>query len=553
MKSIKTNINIKKSFSTLLLFTLLASTAFAAGRKDKFFDTVENGSAKEVKSLLRNNKDYANVTRNADKETLLQAAIKEDRELEVINYLLKYGADPVKKDAKNRTPIMYAAQYSTHPEVLERLIKVNAPFSFMRKHRISKIDKDNKTAFDYAEKNTSKDELIAILEKYGKRPETKNNDQSDSITDEEVENNEEEPQQETNSENESQQDLTAPDVAEVIPETPAVYQPTSYELAKAAADSSVMTFQEIQKKQQELEQKKLKEKAQEKQPEADIPPETVENEESVPEINEEPENATETIAVIPVSTDVIQKTEENLLPGINPYKKTYLFDYATMDGTEDEVPPESNYDPDHTYIENANKRDIYGRTKLMNAARNGDLKLVENLIYSDADVNAKDNDGWTALMFAARFSNNPKVVRTLLRNGAEQDAKNNYGVSSLKLAAGFSRAPAIVAELLTNHSAAETDVRSSFIYAVSSGAPVEILEHFYQAGLPVNASYDGKTPLMYAAESNKTTKIIAWLLDKGAKTTYRTSSGLTAFDFAKMNKNLPHDKNYWVLSGAGEF
>ena len=53
---------------------------------------------------------------------------------------------------------------------------------------------------------------------------------------------------------------------------------------------------------------------------------------------------------------------------------------------------------------------------------------------------------------------------------------------------------------------------------------------------------------MYAAESNKDTKIIAWLLNNGAKTSYMTTTGLKAFDYAKANKHLPHDRYYWAMN-----
>ena len=78
----------------------------------------------------------------------------------------------------------------------------------------------------------------------------------------------------------------------------------------------------------------------------------------------------------------------------------------------------------------------------------------------------------------------------------------------------------------------------------------DILALFLERGISVNAPYNTKTPLMYAAENNTSTATIAWLLKHGAKTTYKTINGKTAFDFAQGNPRLPHNEAYWALNAA---
>ncbi|MBQ6738048.1 MAG: ankyrin repeat domain-containing protein, partial [Synergistaceae bacterium] len=41
------------------------------------------------------------------------------------------------------------------------------------------------------------------------------------------------------------------------------------------------------------------------------------------------------------------------------------------------------------------------------------------------NVNAKADDGQTALMYAARFNKNPEVLRALINVGADMKAKDN--------------------------------------------------------------------------------------------------------------------------------
>jgi hypothetical protein len=57
------------------------------------------------------------------------------------------------------------------------------------------------------------------------------------------------------------------------------------------------------------------------------------------------------------------------------------------------------------------------------------------LIDNGADVNAKDNDGWTALMYAA-FSGYTETAEVLIDNGADVNAKDNDGLTALMIAEG---------------------------------------------------------------------------------------------------------------------
>ena len=91
------------------------------------------------------------------------------------------------------------------------------------------------------------------------------------------------------------------------------------------------------------------------------------------------------------------------------------------------------------------KEDKEGRTSLHLAALEGRKDVVELLLASKAEVNAKDNKGETPLHMAAR-KGRKDVVELLLANKAEVNAKDNEGKTPLHIAAGFGRKD--VAELL---------------------------------------------------------------------------------------------------------
>ena len=507
------NFTFKKNFIFFILLTFSVLSVQASGKRDKLFETVETGTEKEIKSALKKNPDYANIKRGKEKESLLMSALKEDRGLSVINILLKYGADPMQKDAEKRNSIMYAAKYSSSPEVLERLIKDNSIFNFSRRKKILKTDKNGKNAFDYVQENSSPNEMIEVLRKFIKEK-TEEPEESEQILEEEQKKQEE-----------SQ-----------IPE-------------------NIKTEETVQKDEKtEIEQKTENPKLPEENAENKKNEEngSAENVSLNPVLQNENEAKSENLTFAPQNENEDKASSTEKRPEferkieISPYEKTNLFDYA-MENDSNEVPQKSSPSILRKFIENADERDSEGRTKLMNASKKGDLNLTEDLIFSKADVNAKDDDGWTALMFASRFSENDKIVKKLIENGADIKAKNNYGISPLKLASSFSKNSKIVSQLLSGYEISDSEVRSSFINAITEESPSQILDAFFEYGLPVNSFYDGKTPLMYAAESCKDTKIIQWLLSNGAKINYKTDSGLTAFDFAKKNKKLKRDSVFWSL------
>ena len=234
---------------------------------------------------------------------------------------------------------------------------------------------------------------------------------------------------------------------------------------------------------------------------------------------------------------------------MNKYNKVSLFDFAV----QDEIPePEEFNDENSKKIENPDKKDRNGRTALIRAAKNGDVEEINLLLKSNANVNLCDNDGWTALMNAARYQNDPEIVRILLDAGANPDQKNKYGSTALHLAAAYTEAPEILRQLVEATKNSD-EIFKSFIMTLTSNSAGEKnqtskIKVFIDAKVPVNRFYEGRTPLMYAAEYSSSTEVIKFLLDNGAAKKLHSTDGKTAFDFAESNKLLKHDKIFWSLN-----
>ena len=68
--------------------------------------------------------------------------------------------------------------------------------------------------------------------------------------------------------------------------------------------------------------------------------------------------------------------------------------------------------------------------KLLSAAINGDINSVRESIVNGADVNAKDNDGKTALHWAA-WDGKVDITTFLIEKGADVGAKDENGKTAL--------------------------------------------------------------------------------------------------------------------------
>jgi hypothetical protein len=91
-----------------------------------------------------------------------------------------------------------------------------------------------------------------------------------------------------------------------------------------------------------------------------------------------------------------------------------------------------------------NFRGPFGETALMQAAVNGRIKHVEDLIKAKADVNAQNAGGETALMWAAAYDE-VDVIKVLLKNKASPKLKDELGWTALMVAAWAGNSKAVEA------------------------------------------------------------------------------------------------------------
>lgn len=232
-------------------------------------------------------------------------------------------------------------------------------------------------------------------------------------------------------------------------------------------------------------------------------------------------------------------------------RKEYLSDYMVYD-----IETIDSFDADdspYERISNPDEKDNSGKTLLMKAAQAGNVEKIRQLLYSNANVNLKDNDGWTALMYAVRYSESYECVEELLQAGADSTIRNNYGSSAIILSACYNKNSKILKKLFEKYKSSDKEVLRAMIFLltehnISEEQQLSMLQIFMDESVPLNVLYEGKTPLMYAASFGNSTKLIKMLLDNKASPTLRSTEGKTAFDYAMKNNNLAHDETYWALN-----
>lgn len=176
-------------------------------------------------------------------------------------------------------------------------------------------------------------------------------------------------------------------------------------------------------------------------------------------------------------------------------------------------------------------KDTKGRTALMEASRNGCKQSVYEILScfpnTDISIDERDDEGRTALMLAC-LSKNPEVVQMLLDKGANVETQDNDGASALIFAASPYNLEhndrrkedangATIIKMLLNSNAnikhRESSGHSALMYAAHAGFVTcvqELLSH--DIAIKNLKAANGYTALMYAIKGSGVAKIVNLLL-----------------------------------------
>ncbi|MBR1602034.1 MAG: ankyrin repeat domain-containing protein [Synergistaceae bacterium] len=150
----------------------------------------------------------------------------------------------------------------------------------------------------------------------------------------------------------------------------------------------------------------------------------------------------------------------------------------------------------------------------------GTAQQVAHAMENGANVNAKDNDGNTALIWAARNNENPEVIAALIKAGADINAKNKNGNTALIWAARNNEKPEVIATLIkagANIDAKNKNGNTALIWAARNNKNPEVIATLIKADANIDAkNKNGNTALIWAARNNKNPEVIATLIKASA-------------------------------------
>lgn len=176
------------------------------------------------------------------------------------------------------------------------------------------------------------------------------------------------------------------------------------------------------------------------------------------------------------------------------------------------------------------------------AARRADWTAVRTLLEQGADVDAREGDGSTALLWASYWDDR-EAAALLIRAGADTNAANDLGVTPLW--AACENGSAAMAEALLG-AGADPNARLPFgetplMTAARTGA-ADVVGRLLAAGADVDATtaegaYGAQTALMWAV-AQKHAPVVAVLLAHGADVHARSTT------FTETVKTIPTYANY---------
>ena len=183
-----------------------------------------------------------------------------------------------------------------------------------------------------------------------------------------------------------------------------------------------------------------------------------------------------------------------------------------------------------------NARDKDGKTVLMYASQYcNDPAIIEALIKGGADVNAEKGYNDNALLYASKYNNNPEIIETLIMNGAIVDD------DTLRTASRYTDNPEVI-ETIIAKSSKKLDMDYPLLNACDANKNIDVIKTIIKHGGNLKQKFyntldDGATILMHASAGNENPKVIEFLIDNGLDVKAKNNAGKTVLMYACDNLN----------------
>jgi len=179
-----------------------------------------------------------------------------------------------------------------------------------------------------------------------------------------------------------------------------------------------------------------------------------------------------------------------------------------------------------------------GFSALINATRFGFLDIAAYLADHKADVNLRDHNSWTPLMWGS-WGDKPDMVAMLVRHGSKIDAIDNDGLTPLAIASQNAKIKAAQALVTAGADVNAPIAKGGYtpLMLASISGSTDLAAVLIDHGALVNAvNPGGVTALMIAVAANHP-NLAALLLKFGADVNARSEDGRTALSIAQASNN----------------
>ena len=191
-----------------------------------------------------------------------------------------------------------------------------------------------------------------------------------------------------------------------------------------------------------------------------------------------------------------------------------------------------------------------GMTALMHSVDNkNNPEVIAALIEAGANLDVRGIGGYTALMYAIAYNGNPEVIFALLKGGADVNIRSNYnstafprklGQTALIMAVRYSGDLSLIKALLER--GADVSVRDkqgrTALMCAAKNRSLEVINTLIDSGADVNARDNNAQSVLMFASKHNTSEVVSAMLNAGADVDAQAQNGMTAIDHAKKNPKL---------------
>jgi uncharacterized protein len=246
----------------------------------------------------------------------------------------------------------------------------------------------------------------------------------------------------------------------------------------------------------------------------------------------------------------------NLSDSFEDFHRDSIYGYGLSNGTSAVLQFIKTWAGSHQQTLSLKTAYFEGETELMRAASNSSPEMLQYVLKNGGSrqVNAEDSEGWSALMYAARYNPNVTIIQLLIQAGANVNEDGPDNITALMYAAGFNPSLAAIQTLINsgaNINATDSDGLNALKWAADYNTNPAVVQELIQAGAAVNATdANGVTALMLAAYNNPSEAVTEALIQGGANIDATDAEGNSPLIIAMHHNSNPAVAQALIRAGA---